>query len=71
LYVGFPDQVPGDAVNTCPSCGEPVIVGAAVFTGAGCGTVLVAAEETVADPPAFDAVTATSIVSPMSLEATV
>jgi hypothetical protein len=43
-----------------------VIVGTAVFTGAGWGTVLVAAEEALAEPPAFVAVTTTSIVSPTS-----
>lgn len=59
------------AVSVEPSIIVPEIVGAEVFTGAGVGTTGVAAEVALADPPAFVAVTVTSIVSPTSPAATV
>jgi hypothetical protein len=52
----------------------PVIVGTALFTGAGGGgawTTPVVAEVALADPPPFVAVTTTSIVSPSSEDCTV
>jgi hypothetical protein len=63
-----PDQAPGSAVNVSPSCAVPEIVGTEVFAGgdgAAC-TTSVAAEEAVAAPAAFDAVTVTRMVEPTS-----
>jgi hypothetical protein len=59
-----PLQLPGEPVSTCPSVGVPLIVGGAEFAGgrAGGATTAVGPELVVAEPAAFDAVTATTIV---------
>jgi hypothetical protein len=55
------------ALNACPCCGVPLIVGGAVFTGAGNAlTVCVWVEVADVEPPALAAVTTTSIVLPTS-----
>jgi hypothetical protein len=72
--VGLPNHEPFVVVNVCPCCGVPLIIGAAVLTGAAGGaalTVCVGLEVAVVEPPAFVAVTATAMVWPISPEATV
>jgi hypothetical protein len=63
-----PDHVPGAAVNVCPACAVPEIVGALVLAGAAGAacTTAVAADVAFADPAEFVAVTTTRIVKPMS-----
>jgi hypothetical protein len=67
-----PDHVPTSPVSVLPSCGVPAIDGAAVFAGGegAAVTVAVAADVAVAWPPAFVAVTATTIVEPTSAATT-
>jgi hypothetical protein len=68
------DHVPVDAVSVLETCAVPVIVGTAVFTGAGEDadwTTPVAADVALPDPLAFVAVTTTSIVPPTSEDCTV
>jgi hypothetical protein len=64
------DHDPFDAVNSDPCCAVPLIVGAAVFTGAAGGggalTAWVCAEVADPEPPALVALTTTSIVLPTS-----
>ena len=61
-------QLPGDALNTTPTCAAPEIDGTTVFTGTGiCATTPVCTDETgPAVPPAFDAETFTLTVEPAS-----
>ena len=59
--------MPVVALSTRPSCAVPETTGADTLTGAAAGiTVAVAAEDALADPPAFDAVTKTRTVEPTS-----
>ena len=69
----MPVQLPGAAVNTCPACAVPEIVGGEPFTG-GAGaaaTTAVCAEPAEPEPSVFVAVTATLVVEPTSAEASV
>jgi hypothetical protein len=62
---GVPDQPPALAVNVCPACAVPEILGKVVFAGGAAATTAVGAE--VADVEnAFDAVTTTRRVEPTS-----
>ena len=61
--------MPGEAVNVCPSTGEPLIVGGELFDGglvAGCTTPVAAEETGPAEPELLLALTATTIVEPTS-----
>ena len=61
--------MPGEAVNVCPSTGEPLIVGGEVFAGglvADCTTAVVFEGIGPAEPELLLAVTATAMVEPTS-----
>ena len=65
----MPDQLPGEAVNVCPSTSEPLIVGGELFDGglvAGCTTAVAAEGTGPAEPELLLAVTVTTIVEPTS-----
>jgi hypothetical protein len=68
VYVngGVPDHVPVVAESVCPSCAVPVIAGSAVLLGVAAPTVAVGLDADVAEPPLFEAVTATTSVEPTS-----
>jgi hypothetical protein len=68
-----PDHVPGAAVNVCPACEVPEIVGALVLAGAAGAacTTAVADELALLDPAEFDAVTTTRTVEATSAETAV
>ena len=64
--------MPGEAVNICPSTGEPLIVGGELFDGglvAGCTTPVAAEKTGPAEPELLLALTATTIVEPTSADA--
>jgi hypothetical protein len=65
--VGEFDHEPGFAVSTLPCWAVPEMLGAAVLAGAGGTTTAVGAEREVADPLAFEAVTATTRLEPTSV----
>ena len=61
--------MPGEAVNSCPSTGEPLIVGGELFAGglvAGCTTAVAFEETGPAEPELLLALTATTMVEPTS-----
>ena len=62
----MPVHVPFAAVSTSPSPVSPEIVGRAVFTGEAGATTPLCADEALALPPAFVAVTRRRIVLPTS-----
>ena len=65
----MPDQLPGEAVNVCPSTNEPLIVGGELFAGglvAGCTTPVAVEGTGPAEPELLLPVTATTIVEPTS-----
>ena len=65
----MPDQLPGEAVNVCPSTAEPLIVGGELFDGglvAGCTTAVAFEGTGPAEPELLLAVTVTTIVEPTS-----
>ena len=64
----MPDQLPGDAVNVCPTRAVPLIVGADVFTGGegAARTAAVFALDADADPAEFVAATTTRNAEPRS-----
>jgi hypothetical protein len=70
VEVGLPVQLPAVALSCRPSVAVPLILGSVVFVGAagaGAVTLAVVGELIEADPPSFEAVTVTRIVSPTSL----
>ena len=65
----MPVQLPGEAVNVCPSTNEPLIVGGELFDGglpAGCTTAVALEETGPAEPEPLVPVTVTTIVDPTS-----
>ena len=66
---GDPVQLPGEAVNVCPSTSEPLIVGGELFAGglvADCTTAVAFEETGPAEPEPLLPVTATTSVEPIS-----
>jgi hypothetical protein len=68
---GVPVHSPFAAVNVCPACAVPEIVGGAVLAGAAATTTSVSADVAVLDPAEFDAVTSTRTDAPTSTEVSV
>ena len=61
-----PDQAPGVAVNTDPRCGDPVMAGAAVLTGAPPVTEALGVLAALTEPSGFTAVTSNLTCEPSS-----